>query len=88
MIGDAGNDYFKGGGGKDILVGGPGWDTFDYDSQNESPDNSSRDIIVDFDGNGNIVGDMIDLSGVDADVPAWRATRRLTRRAVLQQGEY
>ena len=67
LIGDAGDDYFKGGGGKDILVGGPGWDKFDYDSQNESPNNSSRDIIVDFDGSGNNVGDMIDLSGVDAN---------------------
>ena len=35
--------------------------------RNESPNNSSRDIIVDFDGSGNNVGDMIDLSGVDAN---------------------
>ena len=70
LIGDAGNDHLTGGLGSDILVGGPGWDTFHYNSRNESPDNSGRDIIVEFDGNGNMSGDMLDLSGVDANATA------------------
>ena len=86
LIGDAGDDYFKGGGGKDILVGGPGWDKFDYDSPNESPNNSSRDIIVDFDGSGNNVGDMIDLSGVDANAGCGGQPGVYARPAILLRG--
>ncbi|MEH2288393.1 M10 family metallopeptidase C-terminal domain-containing protein [Nostoc sp.] len=66
LIGGAGNDVLTGGTGKDILTGGSGNDIFKYNSTSDSL-LSSRDIITDFRGNGNLPGDRIDLSTIDAN---------------------
>lgn len=60
-----GNDYLLGGNGRDILYGGSGADRFDYNSVSESPADTNRDIINDF---NRLQGDKIDLSGIDADL--------------------
>ncbi|MEH2256748.1 calcium-binding protein [Nostoc sp.] len=66
VIGGDGDDTLAGGTGKDILTGGSGNDTFDYNSTSDSP-LSSRDLITDFRGNGNSLGDRIDVSTIDAN---------------------
>ncbi|WP_375514039.1 M10 family metallopeptidase C-terminal domain-containing protein, partial [uncultured Nostoc sp.] len=65
--GGAGNDRFVGGSGTDILTGGSGNDRFQYNSVSDSPAGFSRDVITDFFGNGNLPGDLIDLSNIDAN---------------------
>ncbi|WP_375472181.1 M10 family metallopeptidase C-terminal domain-containing protein [uncultured Nostoc sp.] len=66
LIGGAGNDTLTGGTGKDVLTGGSGNDIFEYNSTSDSL-LSSRDLIVDFRGNGTLPGDRIDLFTIDAN---------------------
>ncbi|MBG1260165.1 M10 family metallopeptidase C-terminal domain-containing protein [Nostoc commune] len=65
--GGDGNDVLGGGNGTDRLTGGSGNDTFQYNSVSDSPAGPSRDVITDFFGNGNLPGDRIDLSSIDAN---------------------
>ncbi|MEH2060532.1 MAG: calcium-binding protein [Nostoc sp.] len=65
--GGRGNDILTGGTGTDILTGGPGNDIFKFNSVSDSPAGVSRDVITDFVGNGNLPGDQIDLSAIDAN---------------------
>ncbi|MBD0302751.1 MAG: hypothetical protein ICV85_11405, partial [Tolypothrix sp. T3-bin4] len=67
LVGDSGNDTLSGGSGTDILRGGAGNDVFNFSSVTDSPAGSSRDVINDFFGNGNLPGDRIDLSTIDAN---------------------
>lgn len=63
LKGGAGNDQLFGGGGADRLTGGAGADRFVFTAISQStPD--SFDVITDFKGRR---GDIIDLSGIDAD---------------------
>ncbi|MCW5700867.1 MAG: hypothetical protein KIT00_13615, partial [Rhodospirillales bacterium] len=77
LIGGSGNDYIGGGNNNDILRGGTGTDRlrggngddiFDFDSVKESAVGSKRDVNLDFDHVGSVLGDRIDLSTIDADV--------------------
>ncbi|MEA5624009.1 calcium-binding protein [Nostoc sp. UHCC 0251] len=67
LNGGRGNDILNGGPGNDILTGGLGNDVFVFNSVSDSPAGSSRDTIAGFDGNGNLTGDQIDLSAIDAN---------------------
>ncbi|WP_417673765.1 calcium-binding protein [Pseudodonghicola sp.] len=60
LIGGAGNDRLDGGAGADTLTGGKGADTFVFASAKEA----KGDSITDFSSKQ---GDIIDLSGIDAD---------------------
>jgi len=62
LIGGGGNDSIRGGEGADTLTGNGGNDTFVYRAASESTP-AGRDAIQDFN-----LGDLIDLSGIDADV--------------------
>ncbi|QTP54587.1 hypothetical protein HNO51_07760 [Billgrantia sulfidoxydans] len=64
LLGTAASDTLYGGLGADSLTGGEGGDRFVYLSTYESTPFDS-DIIVDFDRGE---GDLIDLSGIDADL--------------------
>ncbi|MEH1997751.1 MAG: hypothetical protein V7L00_03060 [Nostoc sp.] len=67
LFGLGGNDLLNGGAGTDTLYGGDGNDVFQFDSVSDSQPGLSRDIIKDFVGNGNLPGDRIDLSRIDAN---------------------
>ncbi|MBN4000341.1 hypothetical protein [Nostoc sp. LPT] len=67
LFGLGGNDTLIGGAGTDTLSGGTGNDVFGFDSVSDSQPGLLRDIIKDFVGNGNLPGDRIDLSGIDAN---------------------
>ncbi|MEH1839672.1 MAG: hypothetical protein V7L20_13080 [Nostoc sp.] len=76
LIGGNGNDTFNigsdkdsliGSAGNDVLTGGLGNDIFKFNSVSDSPPGLSRDVITDFVGNGNLPGDQIDLSSIDAN---------------------
>jgi serralysin len=67
LYGFGGNDTLYGGGGTDKLIGDNGNDVFLFDSVSDSQRGLLRDIIKDFVGNGNLPGDRIDLSGIDAN---------------------
>jgi len=77
LTGGGGNDVLNGGGGNDVLYGGVGFDTlisglgadrFVYSFISETtPGAGNHDHITDFVGNGAAVGDVIDLSRIDAD---------------------
>ncbi|MBN4000343.1 hypothetical protein [Nostoc sp. LPT] len=67
LYGVGGNDTLIGGTGTDTLYGGTGNDVFGFDSVSDSQPGLLRDIIKDFVGNGNLPGDRIDLSGIDAN---------------------
>ncbi|MEH1928415.1 hypothetical protein [Nostoc sp.] len=67
LNGGSGNDILIGGTGTDILSGGSGNDIFYFKSVSDSPTGVSRDVITDFVGNGNLPGDQIDLSAIDAN---------------------
>ena len=67
LFGYGGNDLLNGGAGTDTLNGGTGNDVFQLDSVSDSQPGLSRDIIEDFVGNGNLAGDRIDLSRIDAN---------------------
>jgi Ca2+-binding RTX toxin-like protein len=66
LDGGSGNDMLVGGAGVDVLIGGTGADRFDFNLVTEST-SSARDTIKGFDGAGVAVGDLIDLSGIDAN---------------------
>jgi Ca2+-binding RTX toxin-like protein len=63
--GFGGNDFLTGGNGRDVLYGGSGADIFDYNWVSESPADTNRDIINDF---NRLQGDKINVSGIDADL--------------------
>jgi Ca2+-binding RTX toxin-like protein len=56
-----------GGAGADALIGGLGADIFKYNSVNDSPAGSGRDVLIGFQG-GAGVGDQIHLSAIDANI--------------------
>ncbi|MBX7496453.1 hypothetical protein K3172_11365 [Qipengyuania sp. 6B39] len=65
IVGGKDDDIIYGGGGLDKLVGALGADTFAYASTDDAGlTQGSSDIIADFD---QAEGDLIDLSGIDAD---------------------
>jgi len=66
--GGAGDDLLIGGAGRDTLIGGAGLDTFNFSAPSESLPGVLRDVITDFDGNGLLPGDLIDLSRIDANL--------------------
>lgn len=63
LSGGAGYDRLIGGAGADTLTGGTGADRFIYTAVSDST-TTSRDTITDFSTSG---GDIIDLSGIDAN---------------------
>jgi Ca2+-binding RTX toxin-like protein len=74
LIGGAGADVMLGGAGNDMLRGGLGNDVFDFNSTAESAP-GARDVIASdvapaFEGVGVAGGDLIDLSGIDANADA------------------
>lgn len=62
IVGSAGNDTIIGGIGVDTLTGGAGNDIFVYETIRESGLGAKADHILDF-----TVGDLIDLSAIDAN---------------------
>lgn len=64
LLGFGGDDKFVGGVGRDLLTGGSGDDVFIYTSALESFAGRSRDVILDF----TLDADLIDLSFIDADL--------------------
>ena len=66
--GQAGNDIVAGGAGVDIRIGGTGNDTFTFQflTQGEIDLIDNGDGAIAFQGVGNAVGDIIDVSGIDA----------------------
>ncbi len=72
LRGEDGNDTLRGHAGSDILIGGKGADRFDFNSVSESR-GGSVDIIragdgaAAFEGVGKRSGDVIDVSGIDAN---------------------
>ncbi|MEH1927019.1 hypothetical protein [Nostoc sp.] len=67
LDGGAGNDKLIGDPGTDMLIGGAGNNVFLFYSVSDSQPGLSRDIIKDFVGNGNLPGDRIDISNIDAN---------------------
>ncbi|BAZ50271.1 hemolysin-type calcium-binding region [Nostoc sp. NIES-4103] len=67
LTGGAGNDKLTGDAGTDELTGDAGNDVFQFSSVSDSQPGLSRDIIKDFVGNGNLPGDRIDISYIDAN---------------------
>lgn len=67
IFGGAGPDKLVGDVGTDSLIGGAGNDLFLFYSVSDSQPGLSRDIIKDFVGNGNLPGDIIDISNIDAN---------------------
>ena len=66
LTGGAGADILKGGAGQDSLTGNSGQDVFVFDTPGGTPD-VTPDRILDFEAAGSAKGDIIDLSGIDAD---------------------
>lgn len=63
LIGNAGDNVFVGGAGRDVMTGGGGNDRFVFSAMTEtSASLSLADVITDFS-----LGDIIDLSGIDAN---------------------
>jgi len=89
LAGGLGNDTLVGGGGADILSGGQGSDRFVFTGLDDSTPNA-RDVIIDLENK-----DVIDLSGIDADVTqegdqAFHLVSAFTHRAgelVLEYGQ-
>ena len=68
LTGNAGNDTLIGGAGQDTLIGGADNDTFDFNNISESGVGAgNRDIITVFELSNAAGGDVIDLSGIDAN---------------------
>jgi hypothetical protein len=65
IVGGKGADTIGGGLGQDSMTGGQGNDTFRFSSIADSPAMGNRDSIQDF-----ALGDIIDLSRIDADSTA------------------
>ncbi len=69
LFGGDGNETLIGGAGADTLTGGDGFNIFDYNSVSESrPGVVNRDVITDFAGAGDAIGDKIDIRTIDANV--------------------
>ncbi|TSD88556.1 hemolysin [Mycobacterium sp. KBS0706] len=66
LSGDLGDDIIRGGGGADQLIGGAGADKFVFTATSDSPFQAG-DLIRDF---SHAQGDLIDLSGIDANTGA------------------
>ncbi|MGF6226694.1 Ca2+-binding RTX toxin-like protein [Inquilinus ginsengisoli] len=66
LSGELGNDTLRGGGGADELIGGAGADKFVFTATSDSPFQAG-DLIRDF---SHAQGDLIDLSGIDANTGA------------------
>ncbi|MEH2362247.1 calcium-binding protein [Nostoc sp.] len=66
LTGGNGNDTLVGSAGTDILTGGAGNDVFKFISVSDSRP-AGRDLITDFVGKGNSLGDRIDVSTIDAN---------------------
>jgi uncharacterized protein YkwD len=66
LDGAGGADTLIGGGGQDVLTGGVGPDQFEFNGVKESA-KKARDQILDF---SSADGDVIDLSGIDANTRA------------------
>jgi Ca2+-binding RTX toxin-like protein len=67
LIGGAGADRLNGGLGADDLSGGAGNDIYDFDALSHLGNSAAtRDQILNFNGAGAAIGDIIDLSGIDA----------------------
>jgi serralysin len=71
LIGDFGNDIFIGGAGLDTQTGGVGNDLFRVANRTHSPNSALRDVITDFDANGN---DRIDFSALFGPKMTYRHT--------------
>jgi serralysin len=67
LYGFGGNDTLDGGARTDKLIGDNGNDVFRFVSVSDSQPGLSRDVIKDFVGKGNLLGDRIDLSPIDAN---------------------
>lgn len=67
LHGTSGDDVLVGGLGADTLTGGTGNDIFRYTAVADTDGSHGYDYINGFDGPGKAAGDVIDLSGVDAD---------------------
>jgi Ca2+-binding RTX toxin-like protein len=63
LAGGSGNDWLSGRGGTDTLSGGSGADHFILRAPIDSPNNSARDVFVDF---NHAEADKIDLANIDA----------------------
>jgi Ca2+-binding RTX toxin-like protein len=71
LSGGGGADNLFGLGGRDILTGGANGDTFHFTSLSDSgPKASQRDVITDFTQGSPGVGDVIDISAIDAKTGA------------------
>jgi Ca2+-binding RTX toxin-like protein len=71
LSGGGGADNLFGLGGRDILTGGANGDTFHFTSLSDSgPKASQRDVITDFTQGSPGVGDVIDVSAIDAKAGA------------------
>ena len=71
LIGGTGGDVFDGLGGRDILTGNAGLDEFRFFALSDSGTKAaSRDFITDFTQGAPGVGDVIDLSAIDAKTGA------------------
>jgi Ca2+-binding RTX toxin-like protein len=67
LSGGGGADNLSGLGGRDILTGGANGDIFHFTSLSDSgPKASQRDVIIDFTQGSPGVGDVIDVSAIDA----------------------
>jgi Ca2+-binding RTX toxin-like protein len=58
ITGGAGDDTITGGAGVDSLTGGDGDDTFDLDTIVAA---ANRDVITDFENEGDVVGDLVEI---------------------------
>ncbi|MEH1900121.1 MAG: hypothetical protein V7L04_01535 [Nostoc sp.] len=89
LFGVGGNDTLNGGPGKDTLYGGSGNDVFKFNSVSDSQPGLLRDVINDFVGNGNLPGDQIDLSTIDANsnIPGNQAFTYIGTRAFSAPGQ-
>ena len=72
LAGGSGEDRLRGFSGRDTLIGGPGADTFVFRRLADSPLGGEDVIVRDddaraFEGVGRDGGDLIDLSGIDAN---------------------
>ena len=67
LIGTSGAETLDGNEGRDVLIGGAGNDTFDFNATVDSPSLANADLIGDFEGDGALVGDLIDLQDIDAN---------------------
>jgi Ca2+-binding RTX toxin-like protein len=67
LIGTSGAETLDGNEGRDVLIGNAGNDTFDFNATVDSPSLANADLIGDFEGDGALVGDLINLLDIDAN---------------------